>query len=145
MNGGAFYGHPNTLNAAQIVVKQFEKYLFSDTYWSYTGKNEIEGTPYFKMLAKPYPSNISGELVNYDSDLESLTFACSWKENPEISAPTRIYLPTYWFGDSYSVELEIKGDGYSVEQISGDGSSVYLVIPTTGRNIKRSLTIKKLP
>jgi len=90
---GAFYSQPDTLNAAQIVVKQLERCLFSDTYWSYTGKNEIEGTPYFRMLARPYPSNISGELVSYGSDLESLTLVCSWGESPDISAPTRIYLP----------------------------------------------------
>jgi hypothetical protein len=29
-----------------MVVKQFEKYLFSDTYWSYGGSGEIDKASY---------------------------------------------------------------------------------------------------
>jgi len=90
---GAFYGSSDTLPAAQLVVTQFEKYLFSDTYWAYGSHRGIDQAPYFPVLAKPYPVAVSGTLLNYKSDWENKTFRCVWKEDASITASSRIYLP----------------------------------------------------
>ena len=138
---GAFYGQPNTLAAAQMVVAQIEKHLFSDTYWSYSGSREMEDAPYFPVIARLYPTAIAGTLLHYQSDFESKTLRCAWKEDPTVAMPSRIYLSARWFPEGYSVDLKPKAKGWSFEATTAAGSSGYLVIPPTGQEVERRLNI----
>lgn len=138
---GAFSGRPGTLPVAQIVVRRIEKHLFSDTYWSYGSSREMNNAPYFHVLARPYPASVSGTLIRCQSELESRAFDSVWRENPDITAPTRIYLPAEWFREGYRVDLEPEAEGWSFEPITEDSASGYLVIPPTGRGIERSLRL----
>jgi endoglycosylceramidase len=150
---GAFYGQPNTLPAAQMVVSQIEKHLFSDTYWSYSGSREMDGAPYFLVIARPYPAAIAGILLRYESDLpaplpsrqaglDNKSFSCIWQEEPAITAPSLIYLPAQWFPEGYSVDLQPKPEGWSFEPIISGSSSGYLVIPPTGQQVERKLRVR---
>lgn len=139
---GAYYGQANTLLPAQKVVSEIEKNLFSDTYWSYSGVREIDGAEYFPVLSRPYPSAISGNLLEYKSDLSNRSFSCVWNEDPNISAPNMIYVPAEWFPKGYKVILEPNEKGWSFEKIRDGSQNGYLVIPTTGKSIKRSLKIE---
>lgn len=139
---GAFYGHPGTLPAAKMVVRQLEKHLFSDTYWSYGSNKEINEAVYFPVLSRPYPSAISGNLIEYQTDLEKHEFHCIWEENPSLNVPSRIYIPSHWFTNGYIIELEPETTEWSFVSI-GDGiSSGYLIIPSTGQKVERRLKIK---
>lgn len=140
---GAFYGHPGTLPAAKMVVHQLEKHLFSDTYWSYGSSKEIDKAVYFPFLSRPYPSVVSGKLIKYQTDLDKQEFHCIWEESPSIDAPNMIYIPSQWFPNGYSVELEPKASGCSFKPIIEGSSSGYLIIPTTGQKIERRLLIKQ--
>jgi len=140
---GAFYGQPNTLPAAQMVVNQFEKHLFSDTYWSYSSSKEMEDAPYFPVLARPYPAVVAGTLLHYQSDFENRTLNCVWKEDPAVAMPNRIYLPAQWFPEGYSVELEPKAKGWSFEPITEGSSSGHLVIPPTGQEVERRFRVQR--
>jgi endoglycosylceramidase len=141
---GAYYGQPNTLPAAQAVVRQIEKNLFSDTYWSYSSAGEIDNAQYFPILSKPYPATISGNLLQYESNLSNKSFACTWVENPEISAPSRIYLPEEWFPKGYKVILEPKDKGWSFEKVKNESPDGYLIISSTGKSTKRNLKVEIL-
>ena len=141
---GAFYGQPGTLPAARIVVRQIENHLFSDTYWSYGGSEEMDEAPYFPVIARPFPLAVSGTLLRYQSDLEEGTFTCIWKENPAINSPSRIYLPARWFPDGYNLDLEPKAEGWSFEPAIPRNDSGYLVIPPMGQEVERRLKVYAL-
>ncbi len=136
---GAFYGQPGTLPAAQIVLRQLEKHLFSDTYWSYGDSKEMNGAPYFSVIARPYPEAVSGTLLHCQSDLESGTFTCRWKEDAPVTLPSRIYLPDLWFPDGYNVKLEPEAEGWSFEPAISGSDSGYLIIPPTRQGVERKL------
>jgi len=139
---GAFGGHPNTLPAAQMVVNQIEKHLFSDTYWAYGSSREMDSAPYFPVLSRPYPAAVAGILLRYESDLDNKSFSCIWQEEPAVTAPSLIYLPAQWFPEGYSVDLEPKPEGWSFEPTISGSSSGYLVIPTTGQQVERKLRVQ---
>jgi endoglycosylceramidase len=139
---GAFGGHPNTLSAAQMVVNQIEKHLFSDTYWAYSSSREMDQAPYFPVLSRPYPVAIAGILLHYESNLDSHNFNCVWREEPSITDPSLIYLPEQWFPKGYSVNLQPDPEGWFFEPIMEGSSSGYLVIPPTGEQMERQLTVQ---
>jgi len=123
--------------AAGFVSSQFERHLASDTYWTYS--NSFASAAYLPALARPYPMEVSGTLDSYGSDFDALQFTAVWKENPAISAPTRIYLPKAFFSKKHRIELLPMGTGYKFE-FSGREGNQYLIIPPTGKAVERSLT-----
>lgn len=139
---GAYYGQANTFLPAKKVVREIEKNLFSDAYWSYSGAREIDGAEYFPMLSRPYPSAISGKLIEYKSDFDNRRFDCVWEEDPNISAPSLIYVPAIWFPKGFRVTIEPNEKSWSFQKISDESSNGYLVIPTTGKSVRRSLKIE---
>jgi endoglycosylceramidase len=141
---GALYGQPGTLPAAQMVVRQLEKHLFSDTYWSYGDSKEMDDAPYFSAIARPYLVAISGTLLHYQSDLEDGTFTCAWKEDRSVTSPSRIYLPARWFPDGYDVNLEPEAGNWSFEPAIPGSDSGHLVIPPTGQGVERRLSVHAL-
>ena len=141
---GAFYGQPGTLPAARMVVRQLEKRLFSDTYWSYSDSKEMDDAPYFPVIARPYPVAISGTLLHCQSDLEDGTFTCVWKEDRSVTSPSRIYLPARWFPDGCNVDLKPGGEGWSLEPAIPGSDSGYLVIPPMDRGVERRLRVYAL-
>jgi endoglycosylceramidase len=141
---GAFYGQPGTLPAAQMVVRQLEKHLFGDTYWSYSSGEEMDEAPYFPAIARPYPVAVSGTLLSYKSDLENGTFTYAWKEDPSVKSPSHIYLPVRWFPDGYNVNLEPEDGNWLFEPAIPGSDSGYLVIPPTGQRVERRLRVHAL-
>jgi len=139
---GAFGGHPNTLPAAQMVVNQIEKHLFSDTYWAYSSSREMDGAPYFPVIARPYPAAVAGILLRYESDFNNKSFSCIWREEPAVTAPSLIYLPAQWFPEGYSIDLQPQSEGWSFEPTISGSSSGYLVIPPTGQRLERKLKVQ---
>lgn len=139
---GAFGGKSGTLPAAQMVVDELEKHLLSDTYWCYSSSQEMDEAPYFPVLARPYPAAIAGKLLNYRANLSNGEFSCIWKEEPSITASSRIYLPAQWGTEDYSIDLEPEGEGWTFEPIMDESSGGYLVIPSTNQAGKRRLTIQ---
>ena len=135
---GAFGDYPNTLNPAKIVVEQIEKHLFSDAYWNYWGRR-IEETPYFPVIVRPYPAAVAGELILCKSDFDSRRISYIWRENPAITAPSLIYLPSQWFSKGYEVKLDPLGEGWSFKEVRE--SSGYLVIPPVGKSVDRRLEV----
>lgn len=139
---GGLYSKLNSLLAARMVVEQLEKHLFSDTYWSYGSSREMNEAPYFSMLSRPYPASVAGELLSCKSDVENMTFTCSWGESPNISVPSFIYLPAQWFAGGYGVRLEPASQGWYFEPIEPGSASGYIIVMPTGQEVERTLSIE---
>lgn len=79
---GAFTNHPATPALAKALIRIFERYLWSNTYWCYTkGFKEM---PYMHALNRAYPQVTAGLLIsyhyNYDTDTISVKYVPSGGE-----------------------------------------------------------------
>ena len=119
---GAFGGAGGEIvPSARVVMKMLERLKCGDTYWDF-GRN-VQKRAYFETLHRPIPLRIAGELIEYGSDPENLTFTCRWRETREMAAPTIIYLPK-----RYHDTREIRLDGGRSVKKSQTNWGVYLHI-----------------
>ncbi|HBO42969.1 MAG TPA: hypothetical protein DD670_03350 [Planctomycetaceae bacterium] len=125
------------LDSARVLQRELEKRLCGDTYWEYEA--DIENRAYFGVLKRSIPSRIAGVLLEYSSHPETGGFACRWRESPEITAPTILYLTEASFKNR-TVRLEPPGSGFEVSPASDTSGDVYLFVRPTGRSVERSLT-----
>ncbi len=84
---GAYDSHENTEPAAEYIFNIYEKYGWSDSFWSYI--RGMEKWPCFKVLSKSYPYSISGELLNYHYDYKNGSFSLAYKKT--IDADTILF------------------------------------------------------
>lgn len=138
---GAYGRSPGTLPAAWQVVHQFEKLLCSETYWAY--EPGIEHFPCFQAIQRPYPERVAGTLHSYHYDPESGVFTCTWEENSQIAAPSRIYLPDWFSFDAANLTLAPAGNGITISPTSPASANRHLEILPTGGTCVRTLVIKQ--
>ncbi len=89
---GAYGGAgPEIVPTAEFTAREFERHLFSDTYWDYG--HDIKDAAYLPALHRAIPAAVSGALVSYAKDPETGAFVFVWTEDSRISASTRIFMP----------------------------------------------------
>jgi endoglycosylceramidase len=140
---GAFYGQPETMNAARLAMGHLEKIQAGDAYWDF--QRGLEKTVYFPLLARPYAPAIAGRLRSCRSDWDTGTFHCEWTESADAGAETRIFLPEGWYGDGYAVELTPAGSACKFEPVSEGAKAGWLVVLRSAPGAARTLTIKRRP
>ncbi len=139
---GAYYGGAGTevVPAAWFVVRQFEKLLCGDTYWLFG--RYLYTSPYLPALQRPIPQRIAGTLLAYHADPEARTFTCTWKEDPGIVAPSRIYIPEWAYHGEDRISVTPRGKGFEVTPVAEGSKSVCVVIPPMGEPVERRLTVR---
>jgi endoglycosylceramidase len=123
------------LPSARVVMHMLEIMKCGDTYWDFGRK--IQDHAYFETLNRPIPLRIAGNLIDYKSDPENLTFSCRWKEASVTDAPTIIYLPK-----RYHEGREITIDGGGIVESGQSEWGVYLKIAVTGSGKERMLSVR---
>lgn len=128
---------PGTLPAAWNVAHQFENYLCGDTYWHYEA--DLNTLPPFQAISRPYPERVNGSLEWYRYDEAKKEFSCSWVENPDVAAPSVVYIPN-WIGlEVGSIQLAPLGEGLDVRI---DNSGAWLTIYPFEQGGTRVLSVK---
>jgi len=140
---GAFYGRPETLNAARLAVGHLERSLAGDAYWDF--HPGLDKAVYFPLLARPYAPAVAGALKSCQADTETGTFRCEWTESAGVDGDTRVFLPEGWYGEGYGVELTPTGAPYTFEPVSEGAKAGWLVVPPSGGGAARTLVVKKSP
>ena len=130
---------PEILPTARFHVALFEKYLFSNTYWAYD--RSLKNAACLEALQRPFPVRVNGSILACQTDFERGKFTCSWKEDPAVTLPTKIYLPGRFFTNREAVRLQPPGGGFTVEPVAGNAGHVHLVAPPAGGPSKRTLTV----
>lgn len=125
---------------AEFNARQFEKHLFSDTYWDYG--REIKDAPHLTALSRAAPVCVAGALVSYANDPAARTFTCVWKEDPAVAAPTRVYLPERCYTGHDAIAVEPAGAGFTIEPVANGETSAHVVVPPTGQAVERRMTVK---
>jgi hypothetical protein len=137
--GGILLRTPGMEQARQILVRKFEELLCGDMYWLFARDYHAE---MLDVIRRPIPMAVSGELLHYQSDPENLAFSCAWKQDPSITAATRIYLPEAYIAEGKKIVLEPAGQSYGVEPIREGSKNVCVVIPSVKEAIARKLIVK---
>lgn len=138
---GAFHGNSETFaDLTRFITGIFEKLHFGNTYWAfYEG---IEKEPFFsKSLVRPYPLFTGGKLIHYSNNNETGVFKCEWEESPEVKGATIIYIPDL----ETLIKESIKPDpeeGRTVIQSISNSPAGYLIIPETGRSVRKSIEFR---
>ncbi len=141
---GAYYGHgPEILRVAWGTVNVFERLGCGDTYWDY--RRDLHELAYFPALQRAVPARLSGVLVSYSNDPETGAFTCTWRENPDITAPTEIYVPAWLDLANRDITLTPEGAGYITEPAIEGSENLHFIIQPTGEAVERTLTIKSNP
>jgi len=136
---GALHGKSQKMiETAQHLVNLFEDYNFSNTYWAYY--SDIADYPYFQnAIIRPYPQNISGDLIEYDYDFESGEFTCLWDESDDSKAPTVIYVPNLKELSPHDIVMSPPAEQIVFDYCdSGPGGK--LLISPVGESLPRKLS-----
>lgn len=138
---GALSGNSEAMaSSARAVSGLFQRFRFSNTYWSYYPG--IDKELYFTQeIIRPYPPYTSGILLKYAFDHRTGLFSCSWKELSDIKAPTVIYIPDLDSIIKDSITLVPERSKYVFQPIKNSKAG-YLVIPVTGDSIDRSVEFR---
>jgi len=132
-------GNPAILPTARFNIAMMEKYLLNETYWAYEGN--LDRGACAEVFQRPIPARVNGLLLSYKTDFAAGKFTCTWKEDPAVKAPTKVYLPKSIFTSKDAAMLNPSGKGFTVEPVAGDTGAVQLVIAPTGQAEERTLKV----
>ncbi|MFO7976769.1 MAG: hypothetical protein R6V12_19315 [Candidatus Hydrogenedentota bacterium] len=93
-------------------------------------------------MQRAVPACVAGKLLSYDNDPDAGSFTCTWQEEPAITAPTEVYVPSRLDVANRAITLTPEGAGYATEPAIEGSENVYFVIPPMGEAVERMLTIK---
>ena len=83
----------------------------------------------------------SGTLVQCESDAAKGTLLCVWNEDPNVSAPTRVYISEPYACTKERIALSSAGRGFTLEPVREGSGSAYVIIPSSGKAIDRRLAV----
>ena len=137
---GALHGEsPEMADPAQVLVGEFNKHLFNDTFWAfYRG---IKDMPFFEVIKKPYVQRVPGTLISYRLDFETNVFDCVWEEDPALSGPAKIWVPDLSVLSEDDIEVSPAGARIELEALENTTSG-YVIVTSEGKTEERSLKLK---
>lgn len=140
-NDKIFFADP--IPAGRITLDRIQKNLCGSAY--HMRIKTLPKEPYFEeILMRPYPAATAGILKSYVFDTKTKSFTCVWKENPAITAPTRVFIPACRFPNGFNVSLKPPSSNWTFEHASKQSPNGYLIIPPAGKPITRKLIVDAL-
>lgn len=81
--GDGWYPH------IRFLQDKFDSYKWSNTYWCYF--DDILKQDFMKVLTRPRPKAVTGEITSYKYDYEGKSFNLKYIQNKEFDVPTIVY------------------------------------------------------
>ncbi len=103
--GDGWYPH------IRFLHDKFDSYKWSNTYWCYF--DGILEQDFMKVLTRPRPKAVTGEIISYKYDHEDSEFELKYIQDKKYKAPTVIYV------DRKPKEVKTSGK-YKIKEIPGD-------------------------
>lgn len=88
---GAFTKGRGGLPHIATLLKRFDDNKWSHTFWC--GSKKLMRSPVMKLLTRPYPQAVCGEIKRYGYDPKSKVFTLLYQQDRLYSQPTVVYLP----------------------------------------------------
>lgn len=121
----------------EFLLELFDNNKWSNTYWAFTKQSFKR--PICKVLTRPYPKAVTGEIISYHFDREQNIFTLEFNQEKEFSVPNEIYLPS----EQASIVLDGKElKKFDCEKISEKGAR-NILFKTKNGNHKLEIAIKK--
>ncbi|HUS84638.1 MAG TPA: cellulase family glycosylhydrolase [Anaerolineales bacterium] len=118
------------IRAMDRSLRAMEDYLLSYTLWNYTADNTNargdqwngedlsifsrdqqtdptdihSGGRALEAVVRPYPRAVAGEPLHMAFDIKKKCFIFEFRHDPEVGAPTEIFVPYYQYPDGYNIE-----------------------------------------
>lgn len=109
--GDGWYPH------IRFLHKKFDSYKWSNTYWCYY--DGILGEDFMKVLTRPRPKAVTGEIISYEYDHDDGKFELIYNQTEKFKVPTVVYIdrePKEIKCDGKYKVIELPGNiGYDVE------------------------------
>ncbi len=119
------------IRAMDRSMQAMEDNLLSCTLWNYTADNtnahgdqwndedlsifsrdqQIDpadihsGGRALEAVVRPYPRAVAGKPLRMSFDITKKTFFFEFRQDPEVEAPTEIFVPNYQYPEGYTVEI----------------------------------------
>jgi endoglycosylceramidase len=135
---GAFGGKsPAFADQADGILRLFENYKCSNTYWAYS--ESIETYPYFQILVRSYPKAIAGKLENY-SNQPGKSFSCSWEEDGSVKGSSVFFISSAFKAGKQIINISLNKKEYKLKALP-DTEHALLIVPVSGKAGVRKLEI----
>jgi endoglycosylceramidase len=135
---GAFGGKsPAFADQADGILRLFENYKCSNTYWAYS--ESIETYPYFQILVRSYPKAIAGKLENY-SNQPGKSFSCSWKEDGSVKGSSVFFISSAFKEGKQVINISLNKKEYKLKAFP-ESEHALLIVPVSGKAGVRKLEI----
>ena len=103
--GDGWYPH------IRFLQDKFDSYKWSNTYWCYF--DEILKQDFMKVLTRPRPKAVTGEIVSYKYDHDEGEFKLKYIQDKKYKVPTVVYV------DRMPKEIECNGK-YKIIELPGN-------------------------
>ena len=103
--GDGWYPH------IRFLQNKFDSYKWSNTYWCYF--DDILKQDFIKVLTRPRPKAVTGEIVSYKYDYDKGEFKLKYIQDKKYKVPTVVYV------DRKPKEIECKGK-YKIIELPGN-------------------------
>ena len=90
--GGFTTDTPGSRRQMEFLLDTFDRNKWSHTFWAYFGGIDEHGV--YKLLARPYPTSVAGEIESYRFDAEKNEFTLRFHAKKGAKYGARIYLPS---------------------------------------------------
>ncbi len=115
--GDGWYPH------IRFLQDKFDSYKWSNTYWCYF--DNILEQDFMKVLTRPRPKAVTGEIISYKYDHDEGEFKLKYKQDKKFDVPTVVYVdkkPKEIECDGKYEIIELPGNiGYDIEFITDIG------------------------
>lgn len=77
------------LEHGEFILKLFDRFKWSSAYWSFS--SQLMERPVMKMLCRPHPVAVCGNIMEYNFDKDKQRFYLSFIQNGDFDVPTEIF------------------------------------------------------
>jgi len=105
----------------KFMMDLFDSFNWSNTYFAYN--EEFYDKPLPRVISRPYPMAVNGEIEKFQVDIEAKTFAL-WYTPGNADLPTEIYLPDGYESVEAGEGAEVEMEGKVLKVRTGAGKIV---------------------
>lgn len=119
---GGHNGSENGLSHIAHLLEFFDEHKWSNLYWAFS--DDIFHQPVMKLLSRPHPLRVPGEILRYGFDAKESVFTLQY-ENKGESGPVELYLPRK--------AKRVEGaEAFTLEPYGNEGAGRLLAQPGAG-------------
>lgn len=75
----------------EFLLDLFDNNKWSNTYWAFC--KALFKHPICKVLSRPYPKAVTGDIISYHFDRENNVFTLEFNQDKKFAVPSVVYLP----------------------------------------------------